>query len=558
MVGETRAITPGQPGAGQITLNPATGTKLYPKQRRYLTAIIDNGTNHIPTDGSARVSFTSTPTSGFNVIDGQDPGNVPVVIDKTDPTKGTASVLVDFAGKTGSLQLTAGPSTVWQTNPPTASPTSTCAIQTSDPTIQVEGPSRIMLAAAPTGTDNLTPNTGDTAFWLSFQITVTDGGPVPDYVVEWHEAVENKIELFTARMNSYLSNAPNVTYADRLQVGDPQIIPEKVGGGHFVRTVTNSNGVATLYLVARSSSVSASVYADYDITFGQQGEQNFIVVDLHNTFYTELMPTVDGIESDGKLHYADIQGPDVGVLIPDYSDNPSDKPDTVYLVVNGNVVYHQRREDMSFNEGWNASFPTASGYSDIPPNANKQNEVLFVVGTQGGDVYPSKINTFLGTGNNQKSVIPTSGPLDNPTIVGTGTYISWNFVQNPVFIQLDLNQPDVPWQAQDGDTIVGHALLTGYEPNSDRLKQPLPLVSTNTYKYVVGSGDTTAQLQFDNTKFWYWDTQKDYPYTVGMAYFYYVVTPKADPNNPLKSEVFQAVLNTADQSFKAKLKAKSA
>lgn len=534
---------------GSITLSPDSTVKLYPHQMRFVVATIVMTTGTIPTDGSARIVFSGT---GFKSLEPGGNQVIPVVI--TDPgtnKNGTATMLIGV-DPVGPVNLTAQKVVAWTNGPPTAQPVS-CIVAASDPTITTSGPLPTILPVA--SADNLTPSSA--AYTTTCKFTVTDGGVgVEGYVVEWHEAGEKSINLFTDRMNAYL--APDADYTAVLTRSSPQIVSDGQGG-FFVRVATNSSGEADLYLVSKSKMVAGSVDVFYDVTEGSENAGEILVVDYHNTQLPEFMPRVEGIEQDGKLHYDDLNGaPEVGVKIPDYGGKSTD---LVYLVVNQHIIgAAQYYQHMVFDEAFNTQFPTAIGYSDIPPSANKENEVLFLVAKDTGELLPSKINAFLGTGNNQGSVVPPQGTLDAPWIVGTGNIIGADLVTSPLIIELDVNQPDVPWTANIGDKITGQAVLTGYKPDSNVLRQTVPLTSTNTYQ--VKQGDTTVLLKFDNGPFQAdggWDSQKDYPYKEGMAYFTYTVLPASgNANDTLSSQVFQAVLNTADQSFKAKLKAKSA
>ncbi|WP_206956995.1 hypothetical protein [Trinickia acidisoli] len=540
-------------GNGTITLTPDAATKIYPNQGRFITATIKmSGSNIIPP--GATIDFSGS-TNGeskyFTLLPYQhDVTAVPVQITEGDNTTGTATLGIrhDPKDKTNTIVVNAQAGAGWTTKPSDAQ-TVTYTVQAHDPVITCTGPSETMLPI-PTAQDGdrLTP--GATRYVTQFTCKVTDSGnPVKDYVIEWHESAEHSLGLFSGLMNAYVS--ATATYADRLQSGNALLVEDKAQQGYFVRMTTGADGTANLYLVAINSTgaIAQGVRALYNFSATDEHDRPFLVVNPTDTFagFSELMPTVEAIEAN-TLYYDDLQNPPyVSVLIPSYPGNaPGDR---IYLLVNGQIAAGPYHSPMTENDNWNSRFLESIGYSDIGPNAGKENEALFIVSNiESGLVKPSLINAFLGQGNNQGPIIQTDGTLDAPELVPLAGVINAHTLQAPpVAIKVDLDQSETNgWTAQIGDMLTATAVLTGYKPNSDVLNQSIS-VAANPFT-VVDLTSATVELQFPSVDpFKGWDRMKDSPYTEGHCYIIYTVQRAGVPNQ--SSQVLTLVLNTADMSY---------
>jgi hypothetical protein len=432
-----------------------------------------------------------------------------------------------------------------------------------DPTITFTGPDQTLLQLpSVTDGDSLTPDSDNKKFTTHISCKVVDDTlapavPLSDYVVEWHEAGLKSLGIVNALMNTYTSEG--ATYADRLQPDDGVLIPEPEKGGYFVRMVTNAQGVADLYLVAKHStgSLAANLVPVCDFTDFTPGNFSFLVVNATDTRLSEAHPiiTVTGTDEDGPQGHAayldfDNTNDDISHSIP-VTVNPYTSTragDTLYLIVNGAVVAGPYTTPSGSTWSWAVSVSDSLFYSDSGPNANALNRVLFVVVEPSGDVAPSAITEFYGQGDNQQDV-PIAGPLEAPTLNPGGGTISLTWLRNyGVKIDVDLkHEKEYGWSPQPGDVLTATAYIKGWHTGGD-LTRSARVDATPLTLGDISSGKAT--LQFPPANFTDWDSQDITGTGVApssICSIGYTVQPKGK-RFPIHSRILQLIVNTANVS----------
>ncbi|MGG1947906.1 hypothetical protein AB1286_24415 [Trinickia sp. NRRL B-1857] len=536
-------------GGGTITISPSASTKIYPYQGRYIVATVKMASpNTIPTGATIDFSANGTgPSQHFQpLLYEPDWKAVPIAINAADNTTGTAKLCIRHVpgDATNTIVVNARAGAGWTTKPDDA-PTMTYTVLSAAPMIACQGPTQAVLPIP--SADNLTPSA--TQYTTHFTCKVMDGGmPVKGYVIEWHEAAQASLGLFSDLMNAYVS--PTATFQQSLQQSDsPLLVDDSAQGGYFVRMETNDAGTADLYLVAKSSkgATAAGVQAHYNFTVSDEHARPFLVVDPTRTFkeFTESTPMVEAIQ-DKTLAYGALQAPpNVGVSIPPY---PNPHPnDLIYLLVNGQIAAGPFYGPMPDQAQWNASFLESLGYSDMGENAGKQNQVLFIVcNSETGVVKPSLINAFYGSGDNQSGpAIPKGGMLDKAELYPLKRVINAGTLAGQVAIKIRLNQ--AAWTAKADDLLTATAVLTGYQLDSNVARTP---VSASANPVTLTAQDISkgyVVLTFPSTDpFQGWDTMSDPPHAEGHCYIVYHVSRAGSPD--LSSRVYAPILNTADMS----------
>lgn len=556
-------------GSGTITISPADGTKLYRHQGRYIVATIKNGDVDIP--AGAMIDFSGSPSDpSANLI--ALPGEqlkVKIDIDQSDKTQGTARVCIRHDPSDGTNRITVAPvASGWGSVIPPAAPTAvTYTVLDYDPTITLSGPTQTLLPLpSHADGDELAPGSAQGKYTTQVSCKVVDTVIDPptevsisDYVVEWHEGGLKSSGLFSALVNAYTS--ATATYDDRLAIGDGSLIYNSQQDGYYVRMVTNSEGVASLYLVAKSSSLAlaSSVIPQYDFTDFTPLPLSFLIVNSGDTQISGYSPIVEGVTSidtgSGTEYWLDFatltDPPNVKADINAYQyQRPGDQ---VYLVVNGAIVAGPHIAPNGDSWTWSPTFPDSLCHSNEGPNAGDLNQVLFVVANPGsGEILPSGINGFYGTGENQPGV-PQAGPLETPRLFPATGHISLAWLKaNGVAITVDLQQSsqDYGWTPKAGDRLTAVAFMRGYGPGGRKPKSG----SASATGMTLGPSNfgpnaaTTVTLPFpDITKFEGYDSQQDPKFANSMCYIVYTVQPVGQ-RYPLNSGVLSVILNTANRS----------
>ncbi|HVW53573.1 MAG TPA: hypothetical protein VHC91_24725 [Trinickia sp.] len=536
-------------GAGSIELTPDASTKVYPHQGLCIVATVTmTGSNKIPEGATIDFSGSSKGVSShFVALLGQSTWtNVPIDIAPGNAS-GTAKLFIrhDYSDTSNSIVMnaTAGSEWIGAAKPDDAS-TVTYTLETTDPTIICSGPSSTLLEL-PTGQgDQLTP--AATQYTTSFTCVVKDGeNPVPGYVVEWHEGSDQSFGLFSSLVNAYTSST--AAWADVLPSADAVFVKDINHQGYYVRMMTDANGVASLYLVAKDSAgpIAQSVTARHNFNVTYEYPRPFLVMDINN--YAQALedsyPRILDPMTNDTLNFDDLQNPPyVTVSIPHYKD--AHPADNVYLVVNNAIAggpYHYKTDSSSVP----CEFLASLAYSDLMPGGQK-NEMLFVVGgMETGLPSASTIRGFFGTGNN---IQLTGGNLDAPELYPYAGHINQTTLSKGfVTIQVELKQPDASWNAQLGDVVSATAVLTGYRPDSDALRVPIT-VPANVLP-PIAEGDLrkgSVLLHFPAAPFEGWDQKKDGG-TQGQCCIVYTVVRAGQPNQ--SSGLLTVILNTANQSY---------
>lgn len=536
-------------GGGTIAISPGAGTKIYTHQGRYIIATVKmTSPNTIPEGATIDFSANGTgPSQHFEpLLYEPDWKAVPITVNAADNTTGTAKLCIRHAvgDATNTIVVNARAGTGWTTKPDDA-PTATYTVLSTEPMVACEGPTKAVLPIP--SADNLTPAAAQ--YTTRFTCKVTDGGaPVKGFVIEWHEAAQASLGLFSDLMNAYVSQA--ATYQQSLVQSDsPLLITDSSQGGYFVRMETNDAGTADLYMVAKSTkgATAAGIQGHYNFTMSDEHPRPFLVVDPARTFkgLSESTPAVEAIK-DQTLDYGALQTPpNVGVSIPDY---PNPYPnDLIYLLVNGQIAAGPFYGPMPDEAQWNTSFLENMGYSDMGENAGKLNQVSFIVcNSQTGVVKPSLINAFYGRGDNQSGpAIPTGGTLDKAQLYPLKRVINAATLTGQVAIKIGLAQAS--WTAKRDDLVTATAVLTGYERYSNIARSP---ASTSANPVTLAAQDIAkgyVVLTFpSNDPFRDWDTKCDPPYSEGHCYIVYEIHRAGMPKQT--SRVYSVILNTADMS----------
>ncbi len=537
-------------GGGTITIGPAQTTKIYPNQGRYITATVKMKVgNPIPEGATIDFSKNSTTDSaGFKTLFGEPAEtSVRIAIDPQDSTQGVAKLCIryDPTAGTNAIVVNAQAGAAGWTGPkPDDAATATYTVLAGDPTIICSGASKTVLAIpSATDGDTLTPSNDECT--TQFTCTVTDGGtPVPDYVVEWHESATSSRGLFSLLMNAY--TAATATIADKLPSSDAVFLLDR-NKGDFVRTVTDINGTANLYLVAKHTygAIAQGITACYDFGVNYEYPRPLLVIDTRAADLKELYPQIVDVMVKDTLDYGTLENPPyVSVTIP---DDPAARPkDDIYLIVNKTVAAGPYHRD-SGGAALSARVLASLCFSDYFSGGGEQkNQLLFVVGSvDKGHAYASSITGFFGTGDNTQLV---SGGLDAPlldpseaSINSTTLDVGWVGID----VQLDQSASN-GWVAKVGDTIGATAVLTGYKPNSDVLRQPVTVTATPPPPITNDDLDRGFVLvKFPTTQFKGWDSRKTAPERQGRCCILYTVQGTGGEQS---SQLLSVILNTADLS----------
>jgi hypothetical protein len=559
---ETTAL----PGGGStITLSPADKSTIYQHQGRYIVAEVTMATGvDIPL--GAMINFTegnSKKSSGFLPLPGEpDAHAVPIVPDPSDSTKGHARLCIrhDPADTTNTITIYAQAAGPWgAVTPPLSAGPVGYTILTYDPTVTIAGPDNQLLTLPGPGDDEFAPQDASGKYTAHFSCTVVDdttSTPISDYVVEWHEAGAHSAGLFSYMVNAYTSQT--ASYVQRLTGKGPEagLIEDETQGGYYVRMVTNSSGVADLYIVAKHSPgkyVSALI-PQFDYTDFTPLQAAFMVYDPNDVTLTRWSPDVSGVVLENNQPTLDFgqlsDPPNVSVTIDPYDKaGPADK---VYLLCNDAIVagpYVPPNSQGTWE--WNAVFPDSFCHSDSGLNAYKVNVATFVV-ARGGNVLVSAHNNFFGKGDTQEGLIPTDGPLERPTLDPLATKISGGYLDaNVLSIDIDLlNQPaDGGWTPKQGDRVSAMAYMTGWATGGAVKKTATATIPSVTLDQpTIGSGTLTLQFP-SNDPFEGFDSNRNPPYTQSMCQIVYSVLPKGgSPYQLLYSQVLTVILNTPNQS----------
>ena len=539
-------------GAGTITIGPDAAVKLYPHQGRYLTATIKMKSGNLIPKG-ATIDFSKSgagDSTGFKLLYGEpDKTSVRVAIDPLDNTQGVAKLCVcyDAAVGTNAIVVNAQAGTGWTASKPDDAVTVTYTVLTNDPTVICSGASKTVLPIpSATDGDNLTPSTD--AYTTKYTCTVMDGAsPISDYIIEWHEAATTSHGLFSFLMNAY--TAETATNADKLPSSDAVFILD-TNQGDFVRTATDSSGTANLFLVAKHKygPIAQGVIARYDFGVTYEYPRPFLVVDTSDAAQDleDSQPRIDDVMDQDTLDFGFLENPPyVSVILPNDSD--AALHDDIYLIVNGAIAAGPYHPDPDGNDLHCRALASLCFSNYLEGGGQQKNEMLFVVGSvDKGHSYASATTGFYGTGNNIE--LP-GGTLDAALLDPQEGYInSTTLLEGWVAITIQLDQSTTSgWQASIGDTISGTAVLTGYKPNSDVLRQPQTVASSPLPPISAHDLDQgSVLLKFPVTPFDGWDARKHPPQTEGRCCLLYTVRGSGGDQN---SEVLSVTLNTADLSY---------
>lgn len=548
-------------GNNTITLSPGDQTKIYQHQGRYLVATIKMApTVDIP--AGATIDFSkgnSQSSTGFLALPGEpDWTAVPIVVDPADNTKGAARLAIrhDPSDRTNTITVYAQASGAWgAVQPPAAAGPVGYTIITEDPTVTITSPDNALLNV-PSGAnaDKLGPQDDGGVYTAHFSCKVTDdsGTAIPDYVVEWHEAGEQSAGLFSYQVNAYTSQT--ASYADALTLGGG-LVEDKNQHGYYVRMVTNASGVADLYIVAKGTPgmYVSGVIPLFDYSEFTPIPCSFLVCDPTDVTLTQKPVTIVGETGEPGDYTLDFDqlatSPFVQATVSPYTGaGPSDE---IYLICNNKIVAGPHSPPNHLGQwSWVANFLEGFCYSDVGPNAGKQNDVFYVVAGDGGlDV--SEHNQFYGTGNTLQGSVP-SGPLALPTFFPNVGVINAGLVKSGQQLGVDIdlsNQPaNCGWTPQAGDRLTATAYMSGWQT-----KGTVATVGQATATPVTLSENQTSgvvRLYFpSNNPFKGYDSQAAPPYSNSECLVVYAVQPKGKSQyHPLYSDVLALTLNTAGRS----------
>lgn len=541
-------------GADTIVLTPDSGN-VYPHQGVRIVATITMQKNPIPTN--ATIDFSGSSHGATQYVkalnhNGQDWTAVPIQIDEGGLT-GTAVLYArhDFTDTTNTMVVNAKAGAVWTTNRPSDADTVTYTVLTTQPVITCSGASKTVLA--PGDGNQLTP-AADASTTL-FTITVTDGGgvAVPGYVVEWHEGTDGSLGLFTMLVNSYTS--ATATYADRLPSANAEFVNN--GAGVFIRTTTDINGKASLYLVAKNLpwTIASSIRAHYDFRASYEFPRPFFIFkesmssESLDGFAPRIKDHCDtitvGSEQKKQLVFKDIEDPpNVRVSITPYKNASS--VDDIYLLLNGAIASGPYQFDGP-NSPVLCEFPASLAYTSDGADPGQENDLRYIVAVTGtGQLLASESTLFYGKGENIQLL---GGILEQPTLKGGVTVInSTQLLSGPVTLQIPLNQlKTANWEAKNGDVFTAVAYLNGYVPDTDVPRAPAMVLADPHAP--VADGDFTngyIELTFPIDPFKGWDRSVTKG-NMGSCCFSYTVKRAGEDDKTSRLYVVQ--MDTANLSF---------
>jgi hypothetical protein len=559
--GETTTIPSGN---ATITLTPGDQTKIYQHQGRYIVATIQMPLNTDIPDG-ATIDFTqgnSQHSSGFLALpDEPDWTAVPIVPNPADKTKGEArlGIRYDTTDTSNTITVYAQASGKWSpVQAPTAAGPVTYTVVTTDPTVTLTPPDNALLTAPDKGNDQLAPSGNDKST-AHFSCTVVDdqNHPIPDFIVDWHEAGAKSVGLFSYQVNAYttLADNYNARLTDAIQGG---LLEDTDKGGYYVRMVTNAQGVADLYLVARGTAGTyvSGLMPVFDYSELTSVPSPFLVYDPNESSLPGSSPVITDEKgwtdhtSVGTLNFDTMTySPFVQATVQAYQNYSAS--DQIYLTCNGKIVAGPASPTGKAWESWTATFIDAFCYSNTGPNAGDKNVVQIFVATGNGELKISEKNQFTGTGSTQQTSIP-NGPLKMPVFYPDVGYINYNLIKNDqplgVVIDLDSQPKYAGWTPQPGDRLTAVAYMRGWKQNG----YVEAVGSTATTPKTLAAGETTGNITLyfpSDDPFRDWDSQLAAPHTQGECLVVYAVQPKGTSvYNQLYSEVLYLVLNTARKS----------
>lgn len=520
-----------QAPAPAFTLSPADGKTLYAGQILTLTATLTNAATNIRPEDT--VTFTldlSSLAPLYPPPPSGSPNTITVPFAASGSKDGTASLDIVVASDVTRASVE-GVTTSVLAVPPIGVQNYTV----KEAALKLRtGPDKTYIPFAPN--DFASPQ--DAAHTATMTATVVDaesGLGLVGYYVHWREGqatgLFDELRCFDNPTGTAITPIPDPILGDNALM---------------VRTKTDNDGKATLYLVTQSYRPERALYNTVNVMAQYLGTEPLGPIlccnPIHATFPQAPLP--EGLAGE-VLDYEKIPGNDIPVRVPlNYRDGSP--TDDIYLFLNGQAydIFSRGSET-----GYHLSqFPKVAGYSDKGPFSGMNNQLSYVVGSlDNGQANVSAVTTFKGKGDrgdNTPDPQVYSGPLIELKFKDGENYINRKMTIPSLIVNISLNQP--AWTAVVGDKITLKLFLNGYYKNAPRHGlAPSPFTA-----YEVTAADITnriATITVAGSFLAYYD-RLTRPLTTGKFYAVYDVE-KASDHTILHSVIFSGDLDTTSPYF---------
>ena len=319
-------------------------------------------------------------------------------------------------------------------------------------------------------------------YTVHYSVLVQDSDEIAieGYLVEWSQQWE--VALF-ANMTAYGSNTAE---AEPLEViyynsGSPP-------SDGTVRTKTNADGVADLYLVAGPSQVFVQLRTTALFSSPVQVGAELTVYDYHDVDPNLREPDIPWLDRD-VLHLGDVPGQMVGTIIETDEVTPLESL-TYTMIINkkpGPQWFHPPGQDVPPE----ISIPF-SKQKVILGAALDTNEIFYVSGSRVKGVSRSQASTFGADGDRGENMPgKETRVLQAPYIPLAGTYVNSNTIQFGLNIVVPVSSPSSEWTAREGDHVTVTIYLNGWSVAGEEISDTQTLEAYYPDKL---SADGTAML----------------------------------------------------------------
>ncbi|MEJ5083553.1 hypothetical protein [Ochrobactrum sp. MYb379] len=373
----------------------------------------------------------------------------------------------------------------------------------------------------------------DTSKTIKASAVITVGGvAVKDYIVQWQTSNSPDQGFFLKSVNTFLSNKKGdtpLTEADLDPTGAISVLDD---GTIIIRTFTDVNGVASIYMNASRAMGIAQLFASLD--YSHQSEVDKIcVIDPDAVPSIHHTPIIGGIGKNDELDLDLNPNP-----FPVISTIPRETPqgDTVYVILNGAEV-------MNTPTTTSPTVETDITKSFINVDDGFVNDMYYAVcNVSTGIIRSSQHLQFTAKGNKNQPPDNTVADLDPP--LGS-SIINENTVSRnrpvPILLPLESYPTSTKWTAKKGDQLTASVIITGYVART--------MISANSSKTLP-----TITLSDDDLKSPYVNVFFDADLFNGVgrasngtesyAYFTYTVIAAEAPTVTLKSYRLKVNIDT--------------
>ncbi|PQA71576.1 hypothetical protein [Brucella oryzae] len=429
--------------AANITLNIPDNASLHKKQVFQFEAAIDAGAGQLSTGSMLNISKAV----GVQLVGGN--GNalsVPVTIDQTNKQKGTASFQVVVGGNPPFIHFDMAINQE-KAITHTFKPASAATVETNGSTQQI-------ISVAPD--KNQTPTNSQYTIQYTAKVTDDTGAAVQNYIIDWLQVSDfglfDKTKIFI--------DATGGTYKTIKPIQNDPLRKTSI-----IRTATDANGNATIYIVATTQAVTAQLQL-FENGYDSIDCSQLVIVDLQDETLGLSPATPEGTFTGDALNLSSIQGPDVLVNIQPYP-NARDG-DTIFVFFN-KIYSSSFVWNTSIAPSYPAFFPKINAYTDTGTNAGKLNDLRYVVATGTGLLRTSESTAFkcIGAQGENKPLPHKIRNLPAPQVEDASDFVNADTIKNG--LNIDINLTDLQVLAKKDDIIIVSIYLNGYDNDGNEI-----------------------------------------------------------------------------------------